>query len=296
MPLGLLTFTGAGVWQIGAPGSFASSPAPITPTNQIAVPQSSIGCSSLVPPLKINWDVLYPEQANNNVLDLTYQIFFNIFAGTDITWPSTHLLVPHQIRQWCYARSPDRIVWTVLDNGQLLSLTYVKEQEIAGWARHDTLGLFWSCCSVIEPPANALYVVVERPMPDGSTAFMIERMNNREWQTIEDCWCVDAGVQTELITLDAILYASSTFGPVAFLASAPVFGAGNAGQIIRAGGGVAQVTTFTNSEHVSGTWLQPCIETYANDPLNRPLASASGELDDRRPRQRGRRPPASRRG
>ena len=78
MPLGLLTFTGAGVWQIGAPGSFASSPAPITPTNQIAVPQSSIGCSSLVPPLKINWDVLYPEQANNNVLDLTYQIFFNI--------------------------------------------------------------------------------------------------------------------------------------------------------------------------------------------------------------------------
>ena len=86
MPLGLLTFTGAGVWQIGAPGSFASSPAPITPTSQIAVPQSSIGCSSLVPPLKINWDVLYPEQANNNVLDLTYQIFFNIFAGTDIAW------------------------------------------------------------------------------------------------------------------------------------------------------------------------------------------------------------------
>ena len=276
MPLGLLTFTGAGVWQIGAPGSFASSPAPITPTNQIAVPQSSIGCSSLVPPLKINWDVLYPEQANNNVLDLTYQIFFNIFAGTDITWPSTHLLVPHQIRQWCYSRSPDRIVWTVLDNGQLLSLTYVKEQEIAGWARHDTLGLFWSCCSVIEPPANALYVVVERPMPDGSTAFMIERMNNREWQTIEDCWCVDAGVQTELITLDAILYASSTSGPVSFLASAPVFGAGNDGQIIRFGGGVAQVTTFTDSEHVSGTWLQPCIETYANDPLNRPLPQLPG--------------------
>ena len=113
-------------------------------------------------------------------------------------------------------------------------------------------------------------------MPDGTTAFMIERMNNREWRTIEDCWCVDAGVQTELVTPDAILYASSTSGPVSFLASAPAFGAGNDGQIIRFGGGLAQVTTFTDSEHVSGTWLQPCIETYANDPLNRPLPQLPG--------------------
>ena len=276
MPLGLLTFTGDGVWQIGAPGSFASSPQAITPTNQVAAPQSSIGCSATVPPLKINWDVIYAELANNNVLDLTYQIFFNIFAGTDISWPSTHLLVPHQIRQWCYARSPDRVVWTVLDNGTLLSLTYVKEQEIAGWARHDTFGQFISCCTVIEPPVDALYVVVERLNVTGGTRYFIERMNNRIWATIEDSWCVDAAVATPLTFPNARLYASSASGAVHFSATASVFSAGSIGQIIRMGGGIATITGYTGPADVTGVWTLPCVRNYPNAPYVLPLPQNSG--------------------
>ncbi len=112
-------------------------------------------------------------------------------------------------------------------------------------------------------------------MPDGSTAFMIERMNNREWQTIEDCWCVDAGVQTELVTPDAILCLVD-FRPRPLLGQR----AGIRRWECRADHPfrrrVGAVTTFTDSEHVSGTWLQPCIETYANDPLNRPLPQLPG--------------------
>lgn len=276
-PLGLLTFTGAGVYQIGAPGSFANSPAAITPTNIVAAPQSSIGCSSTVPPLKINWDVLYFEIANNNVLDLTYQIYFNIFAGTDISWPSTHLLAAYQALQWCYSRSPDRVVWIVRNDGVLLSLTYVKEQDISGWARHDTQGQWISCTSVVEPPVNAVYLVAERPVAAGGTRYFIERMNNRIWQTVEDSWCVDAGVATQLDYLDATLSASSASGAVTFTAASSVFLPAHSGQILRMGGGIATITGYTSGTVVTGTWTKPCVLTYPNDPNNQPMSQPFGQ-------------------
>jgi hypothetical protein len=291
MPLGLLSFTGAGVWQIGAPGSFASSPAAVTPTNIIAFPQSSIGCSPTVPPLRINWDVLYAEIANNTVLDLAYQIFFNIYAGTDISWPSTHLLQNYQILQWSYARQPYRLVWAVRNDGVLLSLSYVKEQELAGWARHDTQGQFRSVTSVIEspissvevPPVNAVYFATERPVSAGGTRFFIERMNNRLWQTIEDSWCVDAAVSAGPLEFpsdyNATLYASSAVGNVTFTATASVFsaiGAGYVGQTLRMGGGIAIITAYLGPTQLAGTWNLPCQETYPTDPNNAPLPQPSG--------------------
>ena len=288
MPLGLLTFTGSGVYQVGAPGSVASSPAGITPANQIAFPQSSIGSSSHVPPQKINWDVLYVEPTDNNVLDLSYQIFFNIYAGTDISWSATHLLAPHAIKDWCYARSPDRIQWIVLDNGQLLSLTYLKEQEVAGWSRHDTLGQFRSLCSVkeqkmpITQPASiidAVYFVVERPVTSGGTRYFIERMNDRVWDTVEDAWSVDCAVANEQTTgsVPSVLYASSTSGPVTFTAAqVGTFVVVGAGAVMRMGGGIATITGQIGTTQLTGNWVYPCQQVYPNDPLKRPLPQEAG--------------------
>ena len=287
MPLGLLTFTGSGVYQVGAPGSYASSPAAITPANQIAFPQSSIGSSSHVPPQRINWDVLYVEPSDNNVLDLSYQIFFNIYAGTDISWPATHLLAPHAIRDWAYARSPDRVQWIVLDNGQLLSLTYLKEQEIAGWSRHDTLGQFRSLCSIkeqlmpITQPASivdAVYFVVERPAP-GGTRYFIERMNNRIWDTLEDTWSVDCAVANEQTTggVPSVLYANSISGAVTFTAAQTgTFATVAPGGIMRMGGGIAVIAAQVSSTVLTGNWVYPCQQVYPNDPQNRPLPQAAG--------------------
>jgi hypothetical protein len=277
MPLGLLAFTGSGVQQIGAQGSFTSSPQGLTPTTQFAFPQSSIGISSTVPPLQINWDVLYLDYNGDDVLDLAYQLYFNIYAGTDISWPSSHLLGAsnHTIIEWCYCRNPGRIVWAARDDGALLSLTYLKEQEVAGWARHDTWGQVKSICSIVEGFTDALYLVVERPVPNG-LAYFIERMDDRQWAGVEDCWCVDAGIATIPNMPAAKLTASSVSGAVVFHADHAVFNSGENGQVLRFGGGIALITAYVDSTHLSGTWVYPCQELYPNAPTPTPLPQPQG--------------------
>jgi hypothetical protein len=278
MPLGLVTFNGAGVWQIGAPGSFASSPQAITPANQIAAPQSSIGSSSTVPPIKINWDILYLQSHGFTVRDLSYQLFFNIYTGTDASWQSSHLLIGHGIAEWAWAEEPYRILWSARDDGVLLSLTYLKEQEVGGWARHDTQGLVRSLCSVTELPVDALYLVVERPVAAGGTRYFIERMDNRLWQATEEVWAVDCGLTLPLATPNASLSADKASGAGAIFTSFPgIFSAAAVGQVIRLGGGIAQVTSYNSPTQVTGTWFYPCQQTYPNDPSNAPIVQLPGK-------------------
>ena len=75
------------------------------------------------------------------------------------------------------------MIWAVRNDGALLSLTYIKEQEVEGWARHDTDGFFVGVCSVIEPPVDAIYTIVKRYIIGHNTwVYYSERADNRLWQ------------------------------------------------------------------------------------------------------------------
>lgn len=281
MPLGLVTFTGNGVWQIGAAGTFFGSPAAVTPANQLANPQSSIGASASVPPIRINWDIIYLQSKGYTVRSLSYQIYFNTYTGVDISWPSSHLLIGHTIIDWAWCEEPYRILWAVRDDGILLSLTYLKEQEVAGWARHDTKGQVLSVCSVVEPPVDALYLVVARPIPatiNPGYRYYIERMDNRIWAGIEDSWCVDAGVASFLYAPNAQFFASAGAGNgVIFTALPGVFSAASVGLIIRSGGGIAVITGYVGPTQVIGNWLYPCQQLLPNDATGSPIRQLAGD-------------------
>ena len=218
---GLLTFTGNGNWMVNGGNATA-----ITPSDENAQANSQIGCSAIVPPLYVNLHILYVQSKNSSIRDIAYNFLYNVFTGTDITVYSNHLFFGYTIEQWAYAEEPFKLIWAIRNDGVLLSLTYIKEQEIIGWARHDTNGLYVSVCTVVEPPLNenvsfvveppidAVYVVVQRyipgtnAVPAGKWVYYTERMNNRIWQNIEDCFCVDAGLFYPLTNPQATLYAA----------------------------------------------------------------------------------------
>lgn len=207
MPGGLVTFTGLGVWQVsgGSPGSA------ITPANQAAVPQAYNGCHQFLQPININFDILYVQSMGSVVRDLSYNLFANIYTGTDLSVLSNHLFENYRLISWTWAEEPFKLVWAVRDDGALLSLTYLKEQEIQGWSRHDTQGLFVSVCSIIEQPVNAVYTIARRRV-SGAWWYFSERMNNRIWSNIEDCWCVDCAAALPQPMPAAGLTASAAFG------------------------------------------------------------------------------------
>lgn len=218
MPGGLVVLSGSGAWQLNGGNSAA-----ITPSDQDANPQAYNGCNNIVPPIVINYDILYVQAKGSIVRDLSYNFFVNIYTGTDTTVLSNQLFTNHTISQWAYAEEPYKLIWAVRDDGVLLSLTYLKEQDVYAWARHDTNGLFTSVCSVTEPPVDAIYTIVQRYV-NGVWVYYAERMNNRAWENVENCWCVDAGLSYPMSEPNATLTPAAAEGTSNISATNLIFG------------------------------------------------------------------------
>jgi hypothetical protein len=270
--VGLVTLTGEAAWQIVGSGASTFNPQPVTPSNTEALAQAFNGANPQVIPLKINYDILYVPALGSAVRDLAYNFFTNLYTGTDITVLSSHLFTGYQIRQWAWCNDPHKLAWAVRDDGTLLCLTFMKEQEITAWARADTQGQFWDVCSIAEPPADAAYFVTARQRPGKPRAWYIERMDNRIWPTIESSWCVDCGLTLHVPSPDANLSWDAQSGVVNFTASQAVFSPDHTGEILRAIGGIARITGFTDTTHITGVWAKSPNLTYG-PPYGGPVLS-----------------------
>lgn len=239
------------------------------------MPQAYNGCSD-VPPIVINEDIIYVQAKGSIVRDLSYNIYAAIYTGTDVSIRSNHLFFGHSIVQWSYAEEPFKLVYAIRDDGILLTLTFMKEQQIFGWAHHDTLGLFTSVASVQEGQVDAPYVVVERVLPNGLPVQFIERFMERSLTFgAEDAWAVDAGVRSSLTTFNTnVTVVILSPGQILILCNSPIFSSANVGQVFRAGGGIATITTFNSSTSLTATLLQPItVLPLGLDSVNQSLWS-----------------------
>lgn len=256
MPGGLIAMTGNRAWQIIGEGSYQLNVQPVTPATTQAQPQAFNGCSSTIPPIVIDDDLIYVEAlSNSTVRDLSWNFYVNIYTGADLTILSSQLFQYRQLTQWTWARNPYKVLWAAANDGAFLSMTYLKEQEVYGWARHDTQGLVVGLCSVTEPPINAVYAVVKRFPPYAvGGIYVMERMDGRVWQSIEDAFAVDSAVANPISFPNTDITASTSSGAVSFGTGAGVFTGAAVGQVIRLAGGIATITAYTDSQHISGAW------------------------------------------
>jgi hypothetical protein len=289
MPSGLIMLTTKGAWQVsGGAGGVATQGGPVSPTTLTATPQAYIGAND-VPPILINYDIFFIQQKGSIVRDLTYNIYANIYTGNDVSVMSNHLFYGHQVREWAYAEEPFKLIWIVREDGVLLSLTILKEQEMYGWARHDTLGYFRSICTITEGPVDATYVVVERPYPimgPFATIQQIERLHERSFEFgAEDAFSVDAGVSTAPNMPDTVLSTVIEGNIAKFQAGAAVFDNTMLGSILRVGGGKIKIDTIIDADNGSGEIIQPITNLVTDDPHGRVAIAPSGSWSVDQPRQ-----------
>lgn len=272
MPGGLVIYTGNGAWQLNGGTSAA-----LTPADQSATPQSQqFGCSPFVQPIPIGYNILFLDSQGSITRNMQYNYYFQIYETTDQTVFSSHLFLDHQIIQWAYCDAPYKIVWAVRDDGILLSFTYLTEQKVAGWARHDTNGIYQCVCKVKEPPVDALYLITKRYVR-GQWLYYSERMDDRNWNTVEEQYCVDAGLQWPMTFPNATLNVSqAALGSAIFTASSSVFSPDNVGNVIRIGGGKATVTSYVSDTEVIGNITQVITSTIPDDPDNTVQPANSG--------------------
>lgn len=184
----LLLLTSAAEWRVTSVNSDA-----ITPSSISVKPQSYVGASN-VQPVIVNNTLIYGASRGGHVRECAYNWQANGFITGDLSLRAPHLFDNFDVTDMTYAKAPQPIVWATSSSGDLLGLTYVPEQQVGAWHRHDTgaEGSFESVAAVAEGSEDRLYAVIQREI-DGNTVRYIERMASRQFSAQEDAFFVDCG-------------------------------------------------------------------------------------------------------
>lgn len=213
----------------------------VTPSNISARIQGYRG-SSKRPPIAIGNTALYLQDKGSVVRDLGYEFQSDSYTGNDLTVMASHLVQGYTLTDWTYQQVPNSVVWAVRDDGALMGMTYMREQQVVGWHRHDTDGEVESVCSISEGTEDALYIAVKRTI-NGSTKRYVERMQTRFISDIRDAFFVDSGLTydgrntgstTMTLTTNEVVFNSWNFTETDFTltASASYFVVGDIGSEI----------------------------------------------------------------
>ncbi|RCL00939.1 MAG: hypothetical protein JSC189_001032 [Candidatus Tokpelaia sp. JSC189] len=195
---GVLILTSGAEWLVdGGMNSDA-----ITPSSLRVVNQGYRGCSR-VRPLMIGNAVLFSQNRGGVIRDLSFDFGEDGFTDKDLTILARHLFEGREIRSWAFSQSPSSIVWVVLEDGSLLSLTYMKEHDIWGWTRHETDGHFEDVAVIGEGREDAVYCIVRRRIGEQEKRY-IERFCTRYFTTVEDAFFVDSGLSYEGEAIDRV--------------------------------------------------------------------------------------------
>ena len=275
---GLLIFGSDNIYQLKSNDNSA-----VTPLNAIADPESFTGSSS-VEPLQIDTDILYIENEGTTVRLLQYTDYTKVYAGTDMSILSNHLMTPHHyIIDWDYEKEPFKVVKAVRSDGIQLQFTIVPEQNVFAWTRITTKGLFKYVKSIRANNHDTTYVIVERYINGRWTKFL-EEFADREpaectcgTPEIDSFFCVDCGLSTVDTFPAATLTPGATTGTgVTFTASASVFVSGDVGKVIRVGGGLATITAYTSGTEVTADITEDITRVLDQDSSNTPIPIESG--------------------
>lgn len=184
----MIALTAGGEFRIFADGAPA-----ITPTSVSIKPQGYSGASQ-VQPVVTSSSVLYVQAQGSRVRELAYNWESSSYRSVDASIMAPHRFNGYTITQMAYSRAPDQLLWAVRDDGALLGLTYVPDQQVFGWHAHDTDGVFESVCTVSEGNEDVLYVVVRRQANNGAQIRNIERLRTRIFNEQADAFFVDSGL------------------------------------------------------------------------------------------------------
>ena len=178
----LIIGTTNGEWRLGP-----QDPSdPIKPDNIKIPQQSAYGCANQ-DPINLKNAILFiqrlghPSNKGIKVRELSYNFEADGYVGVDLTLLADHI-AEYGIVDWAFQPNPHPIVWACLRNGQLIGLTYEKDQEVFAWHRHE-LGGSGKVISVAVKPGtyqDELWMVVNRTIGDEDVQY-IEYMDDFDW-------------------------------------------------------------------------------------------------------------------
>ena len=177
------------------------------PTNVRAKRESSYG-SAYVQARVVNEVVLFVQRQGRKIRELVFAFEKDGYVAPDLTIFANHISFRNPLHtsgagfvETAFQQQPDSIFWCITRGGQLVGMTYERDQEVIGWHAHTTQGEFESVASIYggDDP-DEVWVVVKREV-DGQIVRYMERFYGPHRDVLEaedkdNWWYLDAGVRT----------------------------------------------------------------------------------------------------
>ena len=183
----LIIGTAGGEFTVSGGGTDSA----ITPTNILIKKQSNHGAAN-VDAIAVGNATLFLQRAKRKIRELAYNFDVDGYLAPDMTILAEHV-TEGGITQMAYQQEPNQIIYAVRGDGELVGLTYQREQQVTAWHRHVFGGVFGSgkavCESVAVIPTDdteyEVYVIIKRTI-NGATKRYIEVLNNFDFTTTDN--------------------------------------------------------------------------------------------------------------
>jgi len=191
-------------------GRLGTKEQPLTPSFTEYKIQAKTGCAYIQPAQALD-AILFVEYGSQKVREIEYTYTTENFTASDMTVLAEHI-TGDGIVEIDWMQRPDPILWSIREDGQLLSFTYDPGQEVMAWARHVTGQDVndWTSWDEFESVAvipgsseradgedrndDEVWVVVNRTV-DSNTVRYVEQFQPMDWGTDPNyCWFVDCGL------------------------------------------------------------------------------------------------------
>ena len=141
-----------------------SSQNAMTPTNTSILEHTSFGSTENIKPIKVGSELIFVQRGAERVRTLLYDYSIDSLTSSELTVLASHIAKKNGgFKEMVYCAEPDSIIWFVLGNGKLASLTLNREQSVIAWSTHDIGGTVLSVTSLPSTTgSDRLYFLVNR--------------------------------------------------------------------------------------------------------------------------------------
>ena len=144
----LIIGTAGGEFTVSGGGTDSA----ITPTNILIKKQSNHG-SANVDAIAVGNATLFLQRAKRKIRELAYNFDVDGYIAPDMTILAEHIS-EGGLTQIAYQQEPNQIVYAVRSDGELVGLTYQREQQVTAWHRHIFGGRFGNATVTVTDFAN----------------------------------------------------------------------------------------------------------------------------------------------
>lgn len=163
----------------------------VTPTNVKLQRQTRYGSAHQQAQV-ISDTILYMQRGARKMRQFVFAFERDGYVSPDLTLLAEHV-TRSGVKQFAYQAQPDPVIWCVTNDGQLVSATFERDQNVVGWSRHPTDGTVESVTVVYgdETEADQVWIAVKRWSENKSTGEVqdyrfIERLDPTAWIKLEN--------------------------------------------------------------------------------------------------------------